>query len=100
MRKQDKIFLLIAAVTELLLIVETQFLDELAFECLCVWTTISLMGLIKILWDMCPIKVHPEEVPTGAVEATTEVKKYEAYEEDRVCGIISRRPRISYDCPL
>lgn len=100
MRRDDKIFLIICAVTEVILLIETQFLEELALECLCIWTIISLIGLIKILWDMCPIKVHVEEVPAEAVEVVKEVKKYETYEEDRVCRSISRRPRMSYDCPL
>lgn len=100
MRRDDKVFLIICAVTEVILLIETQFLEELALECLCIWTIISLVGLIKILWDMCPIKIHVEAVPAKAVEVIKEVKKHETHEEDRVCRSISRRTRISYDCPL
>lgn len=96
MRKQDKIFLLIAAVTELLLIVETQLLDELALECLIIWTVISLVGLTRIIWDMLPVRIVKR---TTAKLAVQEVKVHEEPEDDRIHRVTSVS-RFAYDCPL
>lgn len=57
MRRKDIMYLTLCVIVEIILFIETLIFDEMALECLTIWTIISLIVFIKAMWEMRPIKV-------------------------------------------